>query len=404
MPRTERARGQRRTLGRRPLLIAAIALLVATGLALAATVSVRYFGDQGDAVPFSVQKALLHPLSAQGPNTALAFDQTVVAYTFSSTSGSGRVYVTPYADGKGFCAALAVRGKPVQASCANGVIGRTTTLIGSLIRPWSVTLTPDMHAMLGRLLPSAQDESVRLAFEDSTTSELPKRGRWFAYAVTGTRTTAGHRPVELQFLRDGRVIRRIPLNPTTFNTLAEARTLVPRSDGSEAQDAIRRMLLDRLVSPIGDGGQQAAHTQIAATRFVTSLRLGKGLLVRVYATPTSPRPPVGAGMLVTGIDGRSPTPIFSAGMARSSDAARLEGASCACGVPGHPEARFSMMTGNVPRGATTVSVRTEGGRELPAVLFDHGRSWIFLARETVTPTRLVARDAAGTIVLTRSPF
>ena len=96
-------------------------------------------------------------------------------------------------------------------------------------QPWSLTLTPDMHAMLGRLSEAAVGETVRLVFEDGTSAALPMHGRWFAYAVAGTHTQPGHRPTELRFLRDGKLVRRSTLSPMSFNTLAEARALVPRA-------------------------------------------------------------------------------------------------------------------------------------------------------------------------------
>lgn len=72
-------------------------------------------------------------------------------------------------------------------------------------------------------------------------------------------------------------------------------------------------------------------------------------------------------------------------------------------LPGHPSAQFTVMAGNVPRRIRSVGVRLSDGRERPALVFAGGTRWIWLGRKTrARPVALVGRDAAGTVVITRS--
>lgn len=389
-PRTPVSRKTRRSV-RRPLLLAGIALLLAGGIAIAATISVRYFDESGSKrLPTRVSKALVFGAAHFGPVGKLALDQTITAYAFSSNSASGRVYMTPYVDRSGFCAALSVVGKPVSVACIPSFPSKPATLGGE--QPWSLTLTPDMHAMLGRLSEAATGETVRLVFEDGTSTALPMHGRWFAYAVAGTHTQPGHRPTELRFLRDGKLVRRSTMSPLSFNTLAEAQALVPRSDGSVVQNAIRGQLLDEIEGQIGDGGLFASHVQLSETRLVASL--GK---VRVYAVPVTPFPSSGrvAGALVAAVGAHSERPIFMA-----TSEAGFPGAEGGAVLPGHPETRVTIMTGATPARARRVSARTTDGREIPAVLFDHDRGWVWLVRSVRgrRPVEIIARDTSGAIV------
>jgi hypothetical protein len=400
-PRERRPAPRGRAL-RRPLLLACLALLLAAGLAVAATISVRYFDELGSKLPAPVRSELAFTASHSGPVEKLDLEGTITAYAFTSSSASGRVYVAPYIGRSGFCAALAVTGKPVQATCSPTFAGQVETLGG--LQPWSLALTPDMHAMLGRLSPAAAGESVQLAFEDGTTTELPMRDRWFAYAVADTHTRPGHRPVELRFLRDRRVVRRSSLSPTSFNTLAEARALVPASDGSTAQNAIRRLLLQNIESRIGDGGLQASHTRLSHTIFVTTLRFPSGLHVSAYTAPITPlQQGAPGGTLIIGLDGRSTRPVFYVGSVNTGRASDFGAFTCGCVVPGHPRAQFTAMAGNVPRGVRRVSVRMSDGSEHPAVVFAHGTQWMLLARRTrARPVALIGRNATGTALVTRS--
>ena len=79
--------------------------------------------------------------------------------------------------------------------------------------------------------------------------------------------------------------------PESFNTLAEARALVPASDGSAAQNAIRRVLLDAIESRIGDGGLQASHTQPRRDAVRRVARVPEALKVSCYSRPDHPASP-----------------------------------------------------------------------------------------------------------------
>jgi hypothetical protein len=403
-PRSEPAR-RRTARVQRPLLAALVTLLVAAGLAIAANFSVRYFVDSGSAsLPDPVRKELVRAAAHIHPTDSLTLADTVTAYAFTSGSGRGTVYMAPYAHKPGFCAALAVIGKPVKAGCALG--GTLATVTGNGLQPWDFSLTPEMHALLGRLGPAAAGDTVQIAFEDGTTDDLPMRGRWFAYAVAGERTRAGHRPRQLSVLRGDREIRRIPLEPVNFNTLAAARALVPAADGSRGQRAVRRLLLGNLESAGADGGLLASHTDIGQTRRLATLAFAHGLRLSVYATPVRPFSGWRAGgALLIALDNRSERPVYTGLGASSSPAAAFWGATGgSLVVPGSPQARFRLLYGDVPRGSASVGIRTADGREHPAAVYAGGRSWVWVGRGWQAPQRpvaLVGRDASGAVVTTR---
>jgi hypothetical protein len=389
---------------RRPLLALCVVLLLACGIALAAGFSVRYFGDAGGKpLPAPVRKALTLAATTYGPADTLTLGDTVVAYVFTSDAGRGTVYMAPYDHRPGFCAALAIVGKPVQAGC-DSTAGTIATTTGQGVQPWGLALTPDMHTLLGRLAPTAAGDTVEIAFEDGTTDDAPMHGRWFAYAVAGKRTQAGHRPTQLR-VRDGkRVIRRISVDPIGFNTLAAARALVPASDGSAGQDAIRRMLLAQLTLNSSDGGALASHTDLAATKLVTSLAFGHGRVLSVYGAPIAPVAGWNArGSILVEIDNRSARPAggrFGVNGLRGARFSSLAG--CSCSLSLHDKGTFWFLYGEVPQRVARVTFRMRDGRELPAGLYDGGREWAWLGHDDDVPANrpvaLVGRDAAGAVV------
>ena len=406
-PRDAATRGDGRGALHRPLLVALVAALCAAGLAIGATISVRYFGDAGRPLPAPVRRALLVAASRYGPTAPLALDESVTAYAFTSSDGRGRVYMAPYAGRGGFCAALAVPGRPVHAGCTRDALGGdgVTNAVG--LAPWGLALTPDMHALLGRLALPAAGDSVRLTFEDGTVETLPRHGPWFAYAVAGARTRAGHRPTSLELLEGTRVVRRLPLEPVSFNTLAEARALVPSGDGSRAQDAVRRLLLADLGSPyVGDGGLVASHTQLAATARVGSISYPGRLRVSVYATPVRRIPGWRVdGTILLALSNRSRRALSAGiGMNEPRSTSFRSVAGCTCAVPGHAEWTYHLLQGDVPRGVARVSVRLSDGREGAARVIARGAAWVYVARSRsgVRPVELIGRSPSGTVIASRA--
>jgi hypothetical protein len=395
-PRAGSARRRRHALIRRPLLAACLGLLALCGIVLAASISVRYFESASKAPPSSVRKALAVAASERYPTDQVELANIVTAYVFTSTLGSGTVYMAPYVHRDGFCAALAVPAKPVQAGCAFG--GAIATVSSGGYQPWDFALTPDVHALLGRLAPRAAGDTVEISFEDGGSEPVPMHGRWFAYAAAGKRTMAGHRPTQLTVLAGDRVVRRESLQPTTFNTLAAARALVPAGDGSRGQAAIRRYLLGRIESRSGDGGDIASHTDISQTALVASLPLAEGVRVSVYAAPV--RGVHGAnGTILVGLDNRYRQPLMTFWGIDGRRGSRFESAgSCTC-VPPNSASSFSFLYGMVPRNVSAVSVRTSDDREHHARLFDGGRQWVWIGLAE-RPSALIGRAASGAVVTT----
>ncbi len=405
-PRAASQRPRRPPLLRRPLLLACLAVLMACGVALAANITVRYFDDAGtQAPPQAVPRALAFAASHFHPTYRVAVRSTVAAYEFHSGSGDGAVYMAPYIGNAGFCAALAVTGRPVRAGCMPGYGQAVATTTMSGFQPWNFAFAPDIHALLGRLSPSAAGSRVEVSFEDGTTEDVATHGRFFAYAVAGARTQAGHRPRALRVLLHGAEIWRDRLNPVNFNTLAQARGLVPAGNGSLGQRALRRYLLQGLSARTSDGGDLASHTEIEFTRLLGSVSFGHGLKLAVYGAPVRPlRTWAGrGGSLIVGVSGASTKAVtsFADTHVQGPHAYVPFGPfGCVCGLPGRANTRFVLLLGYVPRGVAKLSVRTADGREHAAAIFDNGREWVWVARAVHArrPVALIRRSAAGAVV------
>ena len=412
-PRTQATARRRSTVLRRELLAAILVLLIACGSAFAANISVKYFvGSDSKPIPGDVRRALAFAAGHNIPTHRLRMKDALNAYVFTTSSGSGRVYLAPYADNPGFCAALEIPAKPVQAGCLpaypqpfGGFPQAATGLTGW--QPWKFAFTPDVHPLLGRLAPSASGDRVEVLFEDGTRENAPMHGRWFAYAVAGRRTQAGHRPREWRVLdRRAVVVLRDQLNPVSFNTLAAARALVPADDGSLGQRAVRAYLLAGLDTQIVDGGDFASHTDLAQTKLIASLAFPHGVRFSLFATPFRqldgyPR----GGTLLIGTSDKAPQPVL--GLVGADNARPRKFASgrapygCTCTLPGHPTIAIVELSDTVPRGVSRVGVRTADGHEYTAQLFNRGRQWVWIGHGAPAPrpVTLVGRDAGGHVVM-----
>jgi hypothetical protein len=412
-PRTPAMPRRRGALLRRLPLAACLVLLIACGSALAASISVRYFvGSESKPIPSDVRRALVLA-SHTIPTHRLRMKDAVTAYVFTTGNGSGRVYLAPYDDNPGFCAALEIPAKPVQAGClpavplpfGGGFPQAPTSLTDHQL--WESAFTPDVHPLLGRLAASASGDRVEVLFEDGTRENTPTHGRWFAYAVAGKRTLAGHRPRAWRVLnRSGVVVWHEQLNPGSFNTLAAARALVPAADGSLGQRAVRAYLLAGLDTGTGDGGDFASHADLAHTKLIEFLTFPRGVRFSLFATPFRPLEgfPRG-GTLLIGTSDKATQPVL--GIVSAGDARPRKFASgrspygCACSLPGHPTIAIVELYDTVPRGVTHVDVRTADGHEHAAQLFNHGRQWVWIGHGAPAPkpVALVGRDTRGHVVM-----
>jgi hypothetical protein len=264
-----------------------------------------------------------------------------------------------------------------------------------------------MRTLLGRLAPGAAGDTVEVAFEDGTTDDAPMHGRWFAYAVAGERTEPGHRPRQLLVRNGDDIVRRFSMDPTSFNTLAEARALVPAGNGSRGQEAVRRVLLSQLTTTTSDGGALASHTVIAQTKLVASLAFAHGRRLAVYGAPVLPIQGWNArGSILVGLDSRAAHPAFwGFGVGGRRGAHFASPAGCSCSLNLHTKGTFWYLHGDVPLGVARVSVRTRAGREVPAGVFNNGREWVWLGHDndiaSQQPIALLGRNAAGAVVATK---
>jgi hypothetical protein len=410
-PAMPRLRG---ALLRRLPLAASLVLLIACGSALAAGISVRYFvGPESKPIPSDVRRALVLTGHHTIPTHRLRMKDVVTAYVFTTGGGSGRVYLAPYDVNPGFCVALRIPAKPVQTGClpavplpfGGGVPQVATSLTDHQL--WKSAFTPDVHPLLGRLAPSASGDRVEVLFEDGTREKAAKHGRWFAYAVFGKRTQAGHRPRAWRVLdRHGVVVWHEQLNPVRFNTLAGARALVPADDGSLGERAARTYLLAGLATRTGDGGDFASHADLAHTKLIESLAFPHGVRFSLFATPFRPLEgfPRGGTLLVGASDNASQPALGTVGADDARPRKFASGRSpygCECALPGHPAIAIVELYDTVPRGVSRVGVRTADGHVYAAQLFNRGRQWVWIGHGAPAPkpVELVGRDVRGHVVM-----
>ena len=406
LPRERASRRRVRALIRRPVLAVAVVMLLLCGIALAANISVSYFGDAGTKpLPKPVRQALLNAAAHRSPTDRLALANTVTAYAYTASNGKRTVYMAPFVRLQGFCAALQVAGKRVQASCVSDS-GALATVVGDYGQPWDLRLAPDMHAILGRLAPAAAGDRVVITFEDGTTAAAPMHGRWFAYAVAGLRTQAGHRPSQLTVVHDGHVdptppARSRDLQHACGGACARARgRRLARSACDQAVPARRAHRPDR------DGGALAASTDLAATRLVGSLAFGHGVAVSVYAAPVTAAARLARGRLDHPRAGQrlaTPDPLVQRRARAARHCVRARRRLRVRRSAATPTRCTTSSSAESRSASRTSSVRTVDGHEHAATIFAGGGQWIWLGHDgpALRPVMLIGRDAAGATVVTR---
>ena len=369
------------------------------GIALAANISVRYFADAG-------AKALPSPSAGTRDRGGAS-----LADRPAGTRGHGdRLRLHRAAAGKRHrlhdpvrALRASARRSPSPASrcrrAASGPPGRSRRR--RRLRPAVGPPARARHACAPRP-PRAggRRRRRRITFEDGTTDTAPMHGRWFAYAVAGERTRAGHRPAQLTVVHDGRSIRHRALAPASFNTLAAARALVPAGDGSRGQDAIRRYLLEGLDSRLTPTGARSPRNRSLrhAARSVAwrSLPGRRARSMRRRCGHMSDR--AGVGSIILGLaDGlrarscRSAARVRAAGARRSGSPAGAMRGSAAPGGDLRRALRRRAAPRRARRGAHSDG-RERARRSSPPAASGSGSGTNGPAQR---PVPLVGRDAAG---------
>ena len=306
-------------------------------------------------------------------------------------AGAATVYMTPYVELPGFCAALAVAGQAGAGRLRQHRRGdrrRRRRVRPALGRPSRAghARPPRPARALGcrRRRCGSPSRTARATTYRCTAAGSPTPSR-----ASARRPATG--PSSSSILRDGRVVRRRALEPVTFNTLAAARALVPASDGSRGQDGDQvASCSTSLDSQIPDGGAFASHTDLAATERVADARLRRG----PAASRSTRRPSGGCAAGARRVDPRRP------GRPRPCDPLRRRGADRpasfgaepqrrGCPVPDDRTATTTSSSGACPRSASQhPRAHAPTGGEHPAKTF--------LGEQALDLDRLITRphDAA----------
>lgn len=262
---------------RRGVTLLAAAVIVVGGIAAAASrFAPEYFGsDDREPTPAAVLAELRH-LASVAPQGGLSeIDEEGLARLAGFDTDSGRVtiYAAPVQAGAGFCSVGAIDEEMRGGGCDGGTGLEAVPWMGGGSSDWG-----DVQVLLGRLKTPAARIEVR--FEDGAVRAAFVRAPWWVYVVGGDETEPGHRPVELTALdARGTVAAKQELDPYSFTSESAAEALLPESDGSPGQNAIRAML-----EGLGGYAQRVLPVEIDRTELLRRIESPEGTL-DIYTAP-----------------------------------------------------------------------------------------------------------------------
>lgn len=376
-----------RRLGRRGVTLLAAAVMVAGGVAAAASrFAPEYFGS-GDREPTSAAVlAAIRSLSEEersipGGLGAVDEDTLVRVAAFDSESGRATVYAAAAAGaGSGFCSVEATGDVIGGGWCENEEDGQAVPYVGHGSSDWG-----DVRVLLGRLEAPAVRVDVR--FEDGRVRAASTRSPWWVHVVGGSETEPGHRPVAL-IARDsaGGEVATQELSPYGYTARGALQELLPDSDGSPAQNAIRA-LLERL----GSGPWlEEAPVELDRARLLRRIETSAGAL-EVFTAPWGQGVCyVDASSLISGCPADRPLSDQPTGF--DPDRVSFE----------HPTPSIVLVEGVPPRGAARIRILFEDGSSVAPDILVASEFVAWLGPERLTPgqrpTELVAIDASGNTI------
>lgn len=386
-PRDPRERPSSRLRRRRAVTLVATAVIVVGGLAAASKFAPQYFGaDDREPTPAAVLAALRSYAGDEIPGRGAwgEIDDTGIVRLAAFDTGSGRttIYAAPLKGGSGFCSAQAI-GEEIRGGGCDAD-ARAIEYVGHGSSEWG-----DVRVFLGRL--HAPASRLEVLFEDGAVRAASVRAPLWVYVVGGDETEPGHRPVELAALdADGAVVATEAIEPYYYTSQEAVEALLPESDGSPGQSAIRATL-ERL----GTGPWlEQERVEIERTALLRRIDTDEGRF-DIYTAPW------GAGGVCIGY--ANSIPAFEPAVT-----------ACPANAP-FPEQRREfdrdetsiarlapsvfILIGPPPRGTARIEVRFEDGALVEPDILVASSFVAFLGPERLEPghraTELVAADLAG---------
>ena len=376
-----------RTRSRLAPLFAVAALVVGGVAAGTSSFPVDYFGsDDAEPTPTEVV-ARLREFAPGGDVANLDEERFVRVAAFPTPRGRVTLYIAPAYE-SGHCAVAAVGPNLQAGGCGPGPDGRRPIASSGF---WASGYG-DVFPLYGRL--PAEATRVELRFEDGRSRAASLREPWWAYIVGGAEVTPGHRPTTLVARdRDGDVVARQKLDPSTFTSKEAAFAALPKSNGSPGQDAVRARL--ETMWPFGMASAQ--EVDLSRTRLIKRFQTPDGPF-RVYGAPLAgdglcigyvgtgfARDPHTGGCSFRDRTEQAPTPFASTPPLVS------------------PLARYvHSIFGPTPPGAARLEVRFEDGavEAVPVVYRSSFITWVGPERLVPghRPTELVALSKSGRVV------
>jgi hypothetical protein len=371
---------------RRALLILAAAIVVIGGLAAAGTrFAPHYFGASDREPTSAAVLAELRQLAHQAPQGFAQIDShgLIRLAAFNTAKGRATIYAAPTKSRTGFCQVEAIDEAITGGSCFTRT-AEAIPVIDSGSSDWG-----DVRVLLGRLEPAS--DRIELRFEDGSVRDASIRAPWWVYVVGGGETDPGHRPLALIALDSaGAIVAKQALVPYSFTSRSEVERLLPESDGSPGQNAIRSVL-----AGLGSGPSlERNRIEIDHTHLLRRIRTGAGK-VDVYVAPW------GRGGLCYGYTSSIPSfePLVTgcpANTPLADQPSRFEADSITV-------ARLApsvfILEGSTPREAARVRIVFEDGASVDSDLFVASAfaSWIGPSRLSPghRPLELVAFDSHG---------
>ena len=376
----------RRLSGRRLLIVLAAAVIVGGGIAAAfSKFAPEYVGSDDREPPPAAVLAQLRSLASEGVPGGLADvdeEGLVRLAAFEAEGGLATIFAAPVRAGTGFCSVDAMGEEITGGACQGPRSEDAVPYIGHGSSHWG-----DVRALVGRL--EAPAVRIELRFEDDSSKAASIRAPWWVYVVGGDETEPGHRPVELITLdTEGAIVVREELEPYFFTSRDAARELLPESDGTVGQNAIRAVL-----EGLGGWAESALPVQIDGTRLLRRIETGEGTF-EVYAAPS--RGGVCFAMVYSRlpVEGTTGCPHEDEPVANRPATFDVDPSSILQVAPSVFE-----LVGTPPAGAARVEIRFEDGASVPADIFlpSFLAAWVGPGRLATghRPTGLVAFDDDG---------
>lgn len=224
---------------RRGVTLLAAAIIVIGGIAAAASrFAPYYFGsDDREPTPAAVMAELRDIARWAPPGERGEVDPTHIVRlaSFETESGRATIFAAPMQGRSGFCEVHTL-GEEISGGGCDDEPTKAVPYMAHGASEWG-----DIRVLQGRLEGPAARIDVR--FEDGAVRATSIRAPLWVYVVGGDELEPGRRPVGLVALDPrGAVVATQEFEPYYFTSEAAAEALLPESDGSPGQNAIRVML------------------------------------------------------------------------------------------------------------------------------------------------------------------